>query len=145
MDAILHRLHCNSGHCSNRTLADKLRRDGAPQGVYKRATELTCDACESRQPPQPRHRATFEHETKLWSRVGLDNMDLILESHETVVKILVMVEAASQMTMTAVVFARADGEHRNATATETTSLCGKSYLAHYPRPVAVRINKVVFV
>ena len=106
---------------------------------------MTCGACESRQPPRPRNRATVKHETKQWSRVGLDYMDLTLESHETVVKNLVMVEAASQMTMTAVVFARADGEHRNATATETTSLCGKSYLAHYPRPVAVRINKVVFV
>ena len=53
VDATLHELHCNSGHCSNQTLADRLRRDGAPQWVCKRAVELTCDTCESRKPSQP--------------------------------------------------------------------------------------------
>ena len=64
--------------------------------------ELKCDACESRKPPQPRNRATFEYETKLWSQVGLDYMDLTLEAHKTVAKVLVMVEAASQMAVAAV-------------------------------------------
>ena len=56
MDA--RRLHCKSGHCNG------LRRDGPPQGVCKRATELTCDACEYRNRPQPRNREKFEHDTK---------------------------------------------------------------------------------
>ena len=46
--ARLHELHCNSGLSSNRTLADRLRRDGAPQSVCKHAMVLTCCACESR-------------------------------------------------------------------------------------------------
>ena len=80
------RLHCNSGHCSKRTLADRLRRDGAPQSqwVSERATELTCDVCESRKPLQPRDRASFEYETKLWSQVRLACIDLSLEPHNTV-------------------------------------------------------------
>ena len=48
VDARLHELHCNSGLCSNRTLADRLRRDRAPQSVCKHAMVLTCYACESR-------------------------------------------------------------------------------------------------
>ena len=46
--ARLHELHCNSGLCSNRKLADRLRRDGAPQSVCKPAMVLTCYACEPR-------------------------------------------------------------------------------------------------
>ena len=41
VDARLHELHCNSGLCSNRTLADRLRRDRAPQSVCKHAMVLT--------------------------------------------------------------------------------------------------------
>ena len=63
-------------------------------------------------------------------------MDVNLESHKDVV----MVEAASQMAVTAVVSVRTDGKHRNATATETTSLFENSYVAHYPRLVAVRFD-----
>ena len=33
--------------------------------------------------------------------------------------------------VTAVLFVRTEGEHRNATATETTSLFENAYLAHY--------------
>ena len=121
VDARLHRLHCNSGHRSNTTLADGLRRDEAPRWVCKRAPDSRVDACESRKPPQPRNRATFEYENKQWSQVGLDCMDLTLESHRTVATVLLMVEVASQMAVTAVLFVRTDGEHRNATGTETTS------------------------
>ena len=46
--ARLHELHCNSGLCSNRTLADRLRRDGAPQSVCKHAMVLIFCACEAR-------------------------------------------------------------------------------------------------
>ena len=59
---------------------------------------------------------------------------LTLELHKTVATVLVMVEAASQMAVTAVLFVRADGEHRNATATETTSLFEHPYLVHCPTP-----------
>ena len=48
VDARLHELHCNSGLCSNRTLADRLRRDGAPQSVCKPVVVLIFCACESR-------------------------------------------------------------------------------------------------
>ena len=48
--------------------------------------------------------------------------------------------AASQMAVTAVLFVRTDGEHRNATATETTSVFENSYPAHYPRLLAVRFD-----
>ena len=67
-------------------------------------------------------------------------MDLTLESHKTVAKVLVMVEAASQMAVTAVLFARPDGEHRNATAAETTSVFETTHLAHYPGLVALRFD-----
>ena len=68
-------------------------------------------------------------------------MDLTLVSHKTVAKVLVMVQAASQTAVTSVLFVRTDGEHRNATATQTTSLFDNSHLAHYPRPVAVRFDQ----
>ena len=100
-----------------------------------RATELTCDTRESRKPPQPRNRATSEYETELWRLVGLDCMDLTLERHKTVATVLVMVEAASQMAVTFVLFVRSSGQHRN--GTETTSLFENSYPAHYSRLVAV--------
>ena len=45
VDARLHELHCNSGLCSNRTLADRLRRDRAPQSVCTPAMVPTCYAC----------------------------------------------------------------------------------------------------
>ena len=51
-----------------------------------------------------------------------------------------MVEAALQMAVTAVLFVCADAEHRNATATETSSLFENSYPAHYLRPVAMRFD-----
>ena len=140
VDARLHKLLCNACLCSSRTLADRLRRDGAQPWVCKRAVELTCDACESRKPPQPRNRATFEYGTKPRSQDGLDYVDLTLESHKTVANVLVMVEAASQMAVTAVLFVRTDGKHRKATAAGTTSLFENAYVAHYPRPVAVRFD-----
>ena len=140
VDARLRRLHCNSGHCSNTTLADGLRRDGAPQWVCKRATLFTCDACEHRKPPQPRNRATFEYETKLWSQVGLDFVDLTLESHKTVSKVLVMVEAASQMAVTAVLFVRTNGEHRKCDSDRDDESVRKLCLSPYPILVAVRFD-----
>ena len=82
MDASLHSVHCITGRCSNSTLADRLRRNGPPHWVCKRAAELTCDACESRKPLKRRNRATFEYETKPWSQVGLGFMDLTLVSHK---------------------------------------------------------------
>ena len=51
-----------------------------------------------------------------------------------------MVEAALQMAVMAVLSVRSDGEYRNATAAETTSLIENMYLAHHPRPVAVRFD-----
>ena len=44
------------------------------------------------------------------------------------------------MAVTAVLFVRTDGEHLNATGTETTSLFENSYLALYPRLVVVRFD-----
>ena len=51
-----------------------------------------------------------------------------------------MVEAALQMAVMAVLSVRSDGEYRNATAAETTSLIENTYVAHHPRPVAVRFD-----
>ena len=75
--ARLRRLHCTSGYCPHSAPADRLRRDGAPQWVCNRATELTCDARESRNPLQPRNRGTFEYPTQNVesSRVGLRGSD----------------------------------------------------------------------
>ena len=55
-------------------------------------------------------------------------------------KVLVMV--AALMGVTAVLFLRTDGEHRIATASETTSLFENSYLAHHPGTDAVRFDHV---
>ena len=52
-----------------------------------------------------------------------------MESGKTVAQLLVIMGAASQMAVTVVLFVRTDGEHRNATATETTSLVENSNLA----------------
>ena len=124
-------LHCNSA-ARTKTLADKMRRDGAPQRVRKTATELTCDACESRKPHEPRNRA---YGTKLWSQVELCHMDLTVGFTQHSCKGLGGggggFAAGSDVS---------DGEHRNATATETTSLFENSYPAHYPRLVAVRFD-----
>ena len=40
----------------------------------------------------------------------------------------------------AVLSVRSDGEYRNATAAETTGLIENTYVAHHPRPVAVRFD-----
>ena len=104
--------------------------------VCKRETELTCDACESRKPLQPRNPAKFENEIKLWSQVGLDYMDPTLEANKTVAHVPVMVEAASQMAVTAVLFVRADGEHRNVTVTDD-EFVRELLFAHNPRLVAI--------
>ena len=66
-------------------------------------------------------------------------MDLTLEAYKTVENVLVMLEAASQM-VAAVLFVRADTEHRNATAAETTSFFENTNFAQYPGPVAVRFD-----
>ena len=52
---------------------------------------------------------------------------------QTVAQVFLLVEAASQMAVTAVLFVRTGGQRRNATA--TTSLFENSYLAHHPRLV----------
>ena len=52
------------------------------------------------------------------------------ESDKTVTKVLVVVEAASQMAVTMVLFVRSDGEHRGATAAEMTGLFENTNLAH---------------
>ena len=54
-----------------------------------------------------------------------------------------MVEAASQMIVTAVVFVRTEGEHRNATTADTAMLFDSHYLSHRPRPVAIRFDPEV--
>ena len=51
-----------------------------------------------------------------------------------------MAEAALQMAVMAVLSVRSDGEYRNATAAETTGLIENTYVAHHPRPVAVRFD-----
>ena len=51
-----------------------------------------------------------------------------------------MVEAALLAAVMAVLSVRSDGEYRNATAAETTSLIENTYVAHHPRPVAVRFD-----
>ena len=80
--ARLHELHCNSGLCSNRTLADRLRRDGAPQSVCKHAMVLTCYACESRATSTT--SATEPSDVSvLKTNCGVkDYMDLTLESQK---------------------------------------------------------------
>ena len=45
-----------------------------------------------------------------------------------------------QMAVMAVLSVRSDGEYRNVTAAETTSLVENTYVAHHPRPVAVRFD-----
>ena len=67
-------------------------------------------------------------------------MDLILLAHKMAWKVLVMLEAASQMTVTTVLSARAEGEHRNATWAETAILFEDNYVSHSPRPVAIRVD-----
>ena len=42
VDASLHSVHCITGRCSTSTLADRLKRNGPPHWVCKRAAELTC-------------------------------------------------------------------------------------------------------
>ena len=77
--------------------------------------------------PQPRNHATFENGTKPRSQDGLDYMDPTLESHKTVANVLVMVEPASQIAVTAVLFVRTDGKRRNVTAAGTMSLFENAY------------------
>ena len=133
VDPRLHKLHCHACHCSNRTLADRLRRDGAQRWVCTRAVELTRDACESRKAPQPRNHATFENGTTPRSQDGLDNMDPTLASHKTVADFLVLVEPVSQMAVTGVFFVLTDGD-----GSRNDELVRKR--VHYPRPVAVRFD-----
>ena len=51
-----------------------------------------------------------------------------------------MAEPALQIAVMAVLSVRSDGEYRNATAAETTSLTENTYVAHHLRPVAVRFD-----
>ena len=46
-----------------------------------------------------------------------------------------MAEAALQMAVMAVLSVRSDGEYRNATAAETTSLIENTYVAQHPDPL----------
>ena len=69
-----HRLLCETGHCSNGTLVNRLRGDGTPQWVCQRASDMQCHACESRKPPQPQNLATFENEIE--SLIGLQGCDV---------------------------------------------------------------------
>ena len=98
----------------------------------------------SREPRQPRNRATFEYEkqTVESSWFGLHGIDFGITKNCSK-KVWVMVEAALQMAVTAVMAVlsvRSDGEYRNATAAETTSLVEHTYVAHHLRPVAVRFD-----
>ena len=63
---------------------------------------------------------------------------LILLARNMVAKVLVLVEAASQMTIAAVLLVRAKGEHHNATSAETAMLFENNNMSHYPRAVAMR-------
>ena len=91
-------------------------------------------------PPQPRNLETFEYGTKQVSQVGWDYKDWTLPAHKTVAKVFVKVAAAPQMAITAVMFVRSEGEHRNATASETTTLFENSYLALNPKPSCNSLN-----
>ena len=80
------------------------------------------------------------------NQVGLDYLDLTLESHTTVAMVLVM-EVASAMAVKAVLFVRKDGEHRNATADQRRRVCSKTRIPHMIQDLlqSVSIQKFVSV
>ena len=110
-----------------------------PHWDCTRAAELTCDACESRKPPPPRNRVTAEYETKLRNQVGLECTDMTLAATEAVATVLVMVVAASQMAVTAVLCVRADGQRQR------RRVCSRTYVWHIIQDLAqsFSIQKVV--
>ena len=55
-------------------------------------------------------------------------------------RVLALVEAASQMTVSALSLVRAEPKHRNATKAETTVLSEHPNVSHYPGPVAIRFD-----
>ena len=85
--------------------------------------------------PRPRNRATLEP-SPTFSEVGMNYMIFLPLAHN----VLVVVEAASHMAVTAVLSVSAEEVHRNAKSTETAMLFESSHWLHCPRPTAIRFG-----
>ena len=139
----MHQLHCTSGHCSNRTHADRLRRDGAPQmGVCQRASCLQCDACE------PRKLATItkssavrvRNQTLEPCRHGLHGLDSVSspDGFEGVGYGGGCVTDDCHGRVVCAYWRRAS----ECNDSRTGDVVRKSFLSHFPRSVATRFDSV---
>ena len=135
---LLTKVHCNSAHCSNRTLARVLHDDGAPQWVVKLAQDFKCDTCLAHSRPQIKPVTSLTYETRLWHKVAIDQAEF--ERPDSVVCFQLYVEGASQLCVPHVLFERNKDDHRNATGQAVTDSFAETWLSHYPKPARVKTD-----
>ena len=135
---LLTKVHCNSAHCSNRTLARVLHDDGAPQCVVKLAQDFKCDTCLAHSRPQIKPVTSLTYETRLWHKVAIDQAEF--ERPDSVVCFQLYVEGASQLCVPHVLFERNKDDHRNATGQAVTDSFAETWLSHYPKPARVKTD-----
>ena len=138
IDAMLHKIHRNSAHCHNRTLARVLKEDQAPDWIVQRALNFKCEECERHKLPDYRPPVSLNYETKLWHSVGIDNAEITIQ--DKVVTFMLMEEEACGYCVPKVLFERPTGSHRNPTAQEVTDAFAEMWLGHFPKPVRVKTD-----
>ena len=70
------KLHCNTGHRSNRRLARSLAIAGAPPAAIAAAKTLQCSICQERRPPRARRPATLPTPKDAGDQVHIDLFEL---------------------------------------------------------------------